>query len=260
MKFIALFLFLMLSNPLHSKDVSTSENGAPLVKNEMLFYDLGLNGGWIPYQEGSQAGSSGVFEDVIALIAKHSGLKFKTVNFPPRRAKKALETGLVDFDFISPSWFDKPIDPKLYVLTQPLFDVSEYFITRTDKNITLPGEHDYFGMNIGTVAGYIYKNSDKFTRVDLLNENKLIIGLKNDRFDIAILEREAAKHWAKVNGVKIEFPLLHTHGFLHIRLRADKSHHLVSINKAISLIKENGELQAVFDAHHLNSKFYPDVP
>ncbi len=217
-----------------------------------LLYDLGLQGGWIPYQSGFVSGSTGVFEDITRLISKHTGIKFKSVNFPPKRAEKAMLVGLVDFDFICLEWFTNGIDNDKYTVTEPLFDLKEYFITLEENKDAFNEKSSYFNRRIGTIAGYFYLNDDKFTRVDFLNENQLILGLAEDRFNVAILEKETAKHWAKVHGVKISFRQLHTQGIMRMRLRNENLYLLDKINTAIKTIKQNGELKSVFLKHDMN--------
>ena len=221
--------------------------------NDVLYYDLGQTGGWIPYQKGANAGSIGVFEEVINHISNISGIPFKSVNFPPKRAEKALLSGLVDFDFMCLEWFTNGIDESKFVITEPIFRISEMFVVKkaTQHNLTSP--HSYFGKDIGTIAGYFYLNDNKFNRVDFLNEQQVILGLKNDRFDIAILEREVARHWAKVHDVDIDFPLVHTTGLIRLRLRIENLVHLKKINDAIITIRKNGELRNILNKHALTS-------
>ena len=45
-----------------------------------------------------------------------------------------------------------------------------------------------FGKRVGTIAGYFYFDDDKFIRTDFLNESQLMMGLKNARFNVIILE------------------------------------------------------------------------
>ncbi|MDA8621599.1 transporter substrate-binding domain-containing protein [Psychrosphaera sp.] len=221
--------------------------------NDILYYDLGLTGGWIPYQKGANAGSIGVFEEVINHISDISGIPFKAVHFPPKRAEKALISGLVDFDFICLEWFTNGIDNSKFVVTEPIFQISEMFIVKKAAQHRLTSPHSYFGKDIGTIAGYFYLNDDKFNRLDFLNEQQVMLGLKNDRFEIAILEREVARHWAKVHDVEIEFPLVHTSGLIRLRLRIENLVHLKKINDAIITIRKNGKLRETLNKHGLTS-------
>jgi polar amino acid transport system substrate-binding protein len=47
----------------------------------------------------SKIGETSVFTDLSKALEADSGIQFQTVNFPQKRAAKALIDGLVDFDF-----------------------------------------------------------------------------------------------------------------------------------------------------------------
>jgi polar amino acid transport system substrate-binding protein len=208
----------------------------------LLKYDLGQQGGWIPYQQSAQRGRLGIFEEVTILIQDVTGIEFEAVHFPPKRAEKALLDGLVDFDFVCLEWLKEGRAPDKFNYSIPIFDVSEYVVTLT-KNVDLVPERDMiYGQAIGTVAGYFYVDDNKFTRMDFLNEELLLLGLKHQRFTSIIIEKETAKYWAKLLDVDISFAALHTQGSIIIRLRNDKRELMPIINQAIKTIKESGQL------------------
>jgi ABC-type amino acid transport substrate-binding protein len=185
-----------------------------------------------------------------------SGIQFQTVNFPQKRAAKALIDGLVDFDFTCLEWFkDNDLGPE-FVATESFFEITEYIIS-LKKNVHLfPNPESIFGNRVGTISGYLYFDDDKFTRTDFLNENRLILGLKNDRFKVIILERETAKYWAKINNTEIDFAALHTSGNLVMRLRKEHSALIPLLNQAIQTMKTSGKLQAILSSHGIDSKIY----
>jgi ABC-type amino acid transport substrate-binding protein len=143
-----------------------------------------------------------------------------------------------------------------FVATVPLFEITEHLITLKNNVHLFPTRESIFNKRVGTIAGYFYFDDNEFIRSDFLNENSLILGLKKQRFKVAILERETAKYWAKRNNTDIVFAALHTSGKLVIRLRNEHSHLLPIINRSIQQLKTTGKLQAILDSHSVDSKIY----
>ena len=186
----------------------------------------------------------------------YTGIQFKTVNFPHKRAAKALMDGMVDFDFSCLEWF-KDNDPgPEFVATDPFFEMTEYIVTLQKNSHLFPTRESIFGKRIGTISGYFYFDDNKFSRTDFLNENQLILGLKKNRFKAIILERETAKYWAKLNNTEIAFAALHTRGNLVMRLKKEHSALIPLLNQAIQLMKTSGELQAILSNQGIGSKIY----
>jgi polar amino acid transport system substrate-binding protein len=225
----------------------------PANQQRELLYDLGLRGGWVPYHSGSVTGTEGFFKELTALISTHSGIKFTSVHFPPKRAEKAMLRGLVDFDFVCLEWFNNGIDKSKYVTSDAFIEIVEYFVTLEQNANSFSGLEDFYGLPVGTISGYFYFDDHKFERIDFLNERQLIQGLKEQRYSSAILERETAKHWAKVTGTKLDLRHIHTQGKLRFRLRIENDDLLPTINKAIKTIKSNGQLQQLFNKYDLES-------
>jgi hypothetical protein len=72
--------------------------------------------------------------------------------------------------------------------TEPIFEMTQYLITLNRNTHLFPSRESMFGKRVGTIAGYFYFDDDKFIRTDFLNESQLMMGLKNDRFNVIILE------------------------------------------------------------------------
>ena len=227
---------------------------------ETLIFDLGIEGGWIPYQRGSQEGRPGVFLDVVKGIERHSDLTFKPVYFPAKRAEKAMNDGLVDFDFICLEWMKDGNPGASRKTSLPLFYINEYIVTLANNTHLFPTKQSYHGKVVGTIAGYFYHDDDKFFRMDFLSESKLIKGLARERFKGAILEFGTANHWAREHKVDIGFAVQHSQGKLRFRLREEKWHLLDDINHAIVRLHETGELKAILASHGLESSFIDAPP
>jgi hypothetical protein len=53
----------------------------------------------VPFRNATKNGETSVFTDLSKALEEYSGIQFKTVNFPQKRAQKALIDGIVDFYF-----------------------------------------------------------------------------------------------------------------------------------------------------------------
>tara|TARA_R110000868_G_scaffold204933_2_gene453103 strand:- start:436 stop:1218 length:783 start_codon:yes stop_codon:yes gene_type:complete len=228
-------------------------NAVELKKDSILLkYDLGQQGGWIPYQQSAQRGRLGIFEEVTILIHEETAIEFEAVHFPPKRAEKALLDGLVDFDFVCLEWLKEGASGG-FVYSNPIFNVSEYVVTLTKNASLVPERKAIYGKPVGTVAGYFYVDDNQFTRVDFLNEEVLLLGLKHERFTSIIIEKETAKYWSKLLDIDISYPAVHTHGSIIIRLRDDKRELLPIINQAIETIKVSGKLASLLKNHGVDA-------
>jgi ABC-type amino acid transport substrate-binding protein len=172
-----------------------------------------------------------------------------------KRAEQALVNGIVDFDFICREWLKNGDIGDDFVASIPLFEINEYVVTLKQNRDLYPTLDAIYGENIGTIGGYFYFDDDKFTRVDFLDENKLMKGLKHGRFNGIILDIETAKHWAKVNDVEIAFAALHTKGNLVLRLNKKHVELLDEINTIIARIKESGQLKNILDKYDVENAF-----
>lgn len=225
-------------------------------KDTTLYFDLGEQGGWVPYRSGIEDGAPSVFSDLTQHIQTISNIQFVAVHLPQRRANRALQEGTVDFDFTCPEWFEGLDTGAEFVITEPLFEITEHLVTLKINTHLFSSRESIFGKRVGTIAGYEYRDDQHFIRTDFLDENSLILGLKRDRFKVAILERETAKFWARKNQTDIGFVAQHTSGKLVIRLRKEHSHLLPLINQSIKKLKTSGQLQNILNTHGVDSKIY----
>ena len=223
-------------------------------KKTTLYYDLGDKHGWVPFRTGVLEGDGGVFADLVILLQSYSTIDFESVHLPMKRAEQALVNGTVDFDFICREWLKNGDIGDDFVASIPLFEINEYVVTLKQNRELYPTLDAIYGENIGTIGGYFYFDDDKFTRVDFLDENKLMKGLKHGRYKGIILDIETAKHWAKVNDVDIAFAALHTKGNLVLRLNKKHSELMDQINTIIARVKKSGELKMILDKYDVENE------
>ncbi len=226
-------------------------------ESEKLYFDLGEDGGWVPFRNAALRGGTSVFEDITIALHQHTGIQFQSINLPQKRAEKALKDGIVDFDFVCLEWFKNGDPGDNFVVSQPLFEVREYLVTLANDTHLYPTRESMFGKPVGTIGGYFYHDDDKFIRIDLANEDRLLKGLKLQRFNVIILDRETAKYWAKLNNVQIGLAALHSSGYILIRLSDQRKQLLPKIDQAFSQMKNSGQLQAILDKHDVESTIFP---
>jgi ABC-type amino acid transport substrate-binding protein len=80
--------------------------------------------------------------------------------------------------------------------------------------------------------------------------------LKNNRFKLIILEKEATRYWAKHNNTEIIFAALRTSSNLIMRLRKEHRALLLLLNQAIQTMKTSGKLQAILSSQGIDTKIY----
>lgn len=221
-----------------------------------LYFDLGEKGGWVPFRNEAKRGGTSVFNEISKALQADSGIQFKAVHFPQKRAEKALIDGIVDFDFACLEWFANNDPGPDFVATAPFFEITEHLVTLKQNTHLFPTRESMFKKRVGTISGYFYFDDDKFIRTDFLNESLLIQGLKHNRFKVIILEKETAKYWAKINDTEIGFAALHTSGNLVMRLRKEHSALIPILNQSIRTLKTSGKLKAILDSQGVDSKIY----
>ncbi len=216
-----------------------------------LYYDLGLDSGWVPYQRGLEPGQPGVYAELMDALQQQSGIQIREVHMPPKRAALALNTGLVDFDFNVLEWMEDGTPGEGFVLSEPLYSVTEYLVTTPEHQHKYSEHEDYYGKPIGTIAGYFYFDDAKFSRVDFLSEEALILGLKKQRFEAIILEQHCAQYWASQHQLDIAFAVVHTSGPVRMRLREEHADLLPVLNKAIITLRKNGTIEKILRNYNI---------
>ena len=216
-----------------------------------LRYNLGGTSAWVPYGYHGDPNNQGIFAEVIHAIMKLTHIPYEFYYYPPKRAEMAIESGKLDFDFMSPSWVKDGNLGDEFVTTVAIFDLVEYVVTLPDNAQRFALPEAIYGKRIGTVAGYSYHDDDKFTRVDFLSESKLIEGLAKQRFDAVILEGKVAQYWAGVNQVAIALASIHSQGDIVIRLRQEYKDLIPALNQAIIELRQNGQIANILQRYNV---------
>ena len=229
--------------------VSTWFFQSPMTAQAQLRYDVDASGGLIPYDYTGNPAHPGIYAELIPMLMGRAGIEIESVVLPTKRAVKALEEGLLDFDFVNPDWFGEDELLQGYVFSVPIFPFTESFYRLADKPSTINSLDDLAGQSVGTVAGYMYVNEKYFERVDFASEQLLVKGLSMERFDVAIIEQAAAQFWSKELGIPLYRIMYSNTGHMVLRLRAEHIELLPSINQAIQSAKNDGSIRRLMDSY-----------
>ena len=251
-----IFVSRVISQALALTFILISLSSVVQEKQHKLYFDMDGSGGWVPFLTASEVGKPGIVPEITEAMQRYADIKFIPLSLPQKRAEIALKDGVVDVDFICLEWLKEGVVGSEYVTSEPFFEITESFITLKKNAELFPTRESLLQKRIGTISGYFYFDDISFVRTDFLNEKQLMLGLKHERFDVIIMEQEAAKHWAKVHDIEINFAILHSKGNLLMRINKKHQSLLPAINHAIKQIKITGELQVILDKHNAESKIY----
>ncbi len=215
----------------------------------ILKYNVNGSSSWVPYYIPEQVENSGILGELVPQILSMAEIKVEKHNFPPKRTNQALEKGLLDFDFVSPSWFPKGDMGELFIQSEPILNIQENIITLKQNKSQWADITMIEGEPIGTVRGYLYHDDDAFTRVDFGSEKQLIKALHKQRVQAAISGDLPALYWAKKLSMPIALASVHSRGVLVMRLRKEHSEMMPQINRAIAQLKTDGTIQALVDKY-----------
>ena len=216
-----------------------------------LAHSIDSLNGWIPYSYSGNDEYPGVFVEMVRAIMDEADIPVEGIPMPAKRAVKALEEGIIDFDFVSPEWFPQGNVGEKYIKTLPLFNVTEYFISLPVHAEKYASKKHIYGNPVGTVSGYYYYDDSQFTRVDFLSEKELVQGLAYGRFEVAILEMRAATAWSNKLSIPITLLEQHTQGDIVIRLRKEHADYLPAINQAIVTLQTSGKLKDILETYNI---------
>lgn len=228
---------------------SGSVNSEPVLR-----YGMNAQGGWVPWDNTGIKARPGIFPELIPLILNTAKIAGEPVTFPTKRAIKALEDGLLDFDFVSPDWFSDGDIGEQFIASVPILTIKEYFITLPAQQAQFDTPEKVYGNVVGTIAGYYYFDDSQFIRMDFDAESRLVSGLHRQRFKVAILEEMTAWYWSGRLDLPVALSAVHTEGELVMRIRKEHLPLLAKINQAILLLQDSGEIEKLLMSYRALAK------
>lgn len=215
----------------------------------VLTYDVNGSSGWYPYYIADSVQHPGILAELVPQIFMLAHIELRKENLSPRRTNKALEAGLLDFDIVSPSWFESSDFGPQFVKSDPIIAITEHIVVLAGQQSAWQDIRKIYGQEIGTVRGYLYHDDGLFTRIDFKSERELIMALQKGRIEAAISADLTALYWAKQLQVSVELAAVHSDGVLVVRLRKEHQALLPSINRAIGQLKDNGTIDAIVNKY-----------
>jgi polar amino acid transport system substrate-binding protein len=218
----------------------------------ILRYNISASDSWYPYYIAKAPERPGILGELIPKILSLAEIASQVHHFPPKRSNQALNSGLLDFDVVSPSWFETGDVGDNFMLSAPIMTIVEYIVVLEKNKPLWTTPHQIEGRSIGTVRGYAYHDDEKYNRVDFKSERELLLALHKQRVEAIISGELTARFWANELKLPISLAMEHSSGDLVIRLRKEHNSLLPSINNAIQTLKQSGEIQRVIDKYTQN--------
>ena len=216
---------------------------------EALRYNLGTSGSSVPYENAVDENRRGILVELLPLIMDSANIKTEKVMLSTKRAMLAFETGALDFDFFSPSWLSPNESAGDFTFSDPIIDITEYFITLPENHSRYQTVSAIYGETVGMISGYVYFDSDKFDRMDFQSESNLMLALNMKRIDVIIMEEAAARYWSSIHGVEIALGPIHTEGKMALRVHNRHKDKLPAINRAIAELKQTGQIDRILNKY-----------
>lgn len=220
-----------------------------LIQAEPLRYNLPSDSKFLPYTGTGNADKPGIYDELIPIVMARAEIPIDPVDLPIKRAIKSLEDGLIDFDFVSRDWFPNGDIGDAFVASEPIFTMTEYYITLPQNRALYMTPESLEGKVVGTIVGYYYYNEQAFVRMDFRTERSVIEGLQRNRFEVAILEEMTAHYWAAQTGISIGFAGVHTQGKILMRLREEHKSLLPKINMAVRTLTQDGTIARIIEKY-----------
>jgi polar amino acid transport system substrate-binding protein len=223
--------------------------GSTVQASTALKYNVNASSSWVPYYIAGSAENPGILGELVPLLLAKANIEVEKNNYPPKRTNYALANGLLDFDFVSPSWFEDQKVGDDFVSSIAILVIQENIIT-LDKNAQKWQDVNQIkGKKIGTIRGYLYHDDAEFTRVDFTSERELIKALHKERVEAVISGDLPALYWAKKLNRPVTLAAIHSEGHLVMRLRKKHTALLPQINAAIAEFNQNGTTQSIIEKY-----------
>jgi polar amino acid transport system substrate-binding protein len=215
----------------------------------ILKYSVSGSSSWYPYYIPNNPESPGLISELLPKLLAHAHIQGQNIPLPPNRTNQALDKGTLDFDIVSPSWFEHGDFGPLFVKSDPIMTITERIITLPKHQSRWMDIANIKDKEIGTVMGYLYHDDGDFIRADFKSEQELIKALHRGRIQAAISGDYTALYWSAKLGLPIALAAEHSTGDLVFRLRKERAELLPAINSAIAALKADGTIDGLIDKY-----------
>lgn len=124
---------------------------APLRAETVLSYDVNGSSSWYPYFIPETTKDPGILAELVPQIFALTPVRLDAKHYPPKRTNQALATGGLDFDVVSPSWFEGGDLGDAFVQSQPIFAIKEHVVVLAGNQEQWMDINTIRGQEIGTV-------------------------------------------------------------------------------------------------------------
>lgn len=196
---------------------------------------------------------SGIYQEILAAIGKHSGDTFVYKYFPPKRLLVAFERGSIDIEpGINPAWRENANIISLY---SEDFAISQNIILfARNSKIPVTRPKDLINRRVGTIQGYYYPGytglfrTKRIIREDGDSELNLLQRMASGRFEQIFIQKDVAFYWMSRNRNFAEFEVGNANFTDHImfRVHPTKERALKRMNLAIKQLKSDGTIEKIY--------------
>lgn len=201
---------------------------------------------WTPYMTpGSAPEKPGILVELTRLILDRAGIEGEEVPLPERRNATAFKDDKVDFEWASPAWFPGGAFPETDVASDHVLSTREVLVFPKGQSQRWLLPYMIYGHSVGTIDGYTYHDSNKFTRFNVRNEKTLVELIDKNRIKVGIIGELPGRYWARVLEAEVEFGPVHSEGALVMRLQGRHKGLLNRINDAIHSLRQEGRVNEI---------------
>ncbi|HYC05999.1 MAG TPA: transporter substrate-binding domain-containing protein [Azospirillaceae bacterium] len=205
--------------------------------------------GWPPYYYGEAAGG-GIALDLLAEIARLSGIRIETRYVPMKRGFVQFRQGILTLEtLVADHWRRGTEIEQLIVYSDPLMQGEEVLLFTPGRAFPVSGPGDLAGREVATIRHYSYAGIDGARRVDMPQEATLVVSVAKGVVPVGIVERNVGRHIARSMGLAVEFGPVRDSYAYRLGVHRDKAHLLPRLNAAIRRLRDEGGVERIVERH-----------
>ncbi len=215
---------------------------------------------WAPrIMPGPDGSADGICTMVMRQVAEDLGLEVEFGFMPKPRRQMAFRRGEINVvPCVSPVWEGVLADVAVY--SQPFMVATEMVLMPATRQGVFRTAHDFAGLRIGTIGGYVYHDGfdSAFERGLLRREDAYTVlqnlqKLRAGRIDAIIVDDYEAAYWMHKAGLsETDFRVAYVFADpapISVMLHASLREFLPKVNASLARMRTNGVLRALFTAY-----------
>lgn len=219
---------------------------------EVLRIGLDENG-FPPFYFRPAEADLGIYELILAEVAKITGDRYVPVFLPQKRKFKMFEANDVDVEpGVNPDWRENQKSVSLYSI--PFAESEDVLLYHAEDGRPFGDVKDLDGRILGCVVGFAYPDiaaklkSGKIKRDDSKDREMMIQKLLKRRVDAIILPRPVAEYWQKLHDKekRLKFGATVSSRAIMFRFHVKKQHLLPAFDKALKQVIDKGRVKEIY--------------